>query len=85
MLGHSTPQTTLTIYSHYFQEARIKAEKAISELIGIKDVPNPSELRDNEKQTLSLLRELNNEGQDAAIAMIADLVTQGKYNLREKD
>ena len=39
----------------------------------------------NEKQTLSLLRELNNEGQDAAIAMIADLVTQGKYNLREKD
>ena len=85
VLGHSTPQTTLTIYSHYFQEARIKAEKAISELIGIKDVPNPSELRDNEKQTLSLLRELNNEGQDAAIAMIADLVTQGKYNLREKD
>ncbi len=33
VLGHSTPQTTLTTYSHYFQEARIKAGNAIANVL----------------------------------------------------
>ncbi|MBP1538548.1 MAG: site-specific integrase [Ruminococcus sp.] len=33
-LGHSTPQTTLSIYSHFFNEAKIKASNAIAEALG---------------------------------------------------
>ena len=33
LLGHSTPQTTLTTYSHYFQEARVKAGNAIANVL----------------------------------------------------
>ena len=33
MLGHSTPQTTLSTYSHYFQEARFKARNAIADIL----------------------------------------------------
>jgi hypothetical protein len=32
VLGHSTPQTALTTYFHYFHEARIKAGNAIAKL-----------------------------------------------------
>ncbi len=33
-LGHSTPQTTLSIYSHFFNEAKIKASNAIAKALG---------------------------------------------------
>ena len=33
VLGHSTPQTTLTTYSHYFQEARNKVRNAIADVL----------------------------------------------------
>lgn len=34
MLGHSTPQTTLSIYSHFFNEAKLKASNAIADALG---------------------------------------------------
>ena len=33
MLGHSTPQTTLSTYSHYFQEAKVRASNVIVEAL----------------------------------------------------
>ena len=33
VLGHSTPQTTLSTYSHYFQEARVKVRNAIADVL----------------------------------------------------
>lgn len=30
MLGHSTPQTTLSTYSHYFQEAKVRASNVVA-------------------------------------------------------
>ena len=33
VLGHSPPQTTLTTYSHYFQEARNKIRNAIADVL----------------------------------------------------
>ncbi len=35
-LGHSTPITTLNIYTHVFQEQRMKAMGAVAEMIGFK-------------------------------------------------
>ena len=33
VLGHSTPQTTLSTYSHYFQEARVKVRNVIADVL----------------------------------------------------
>ena len=33
VIGHRTPQTTLTTYSHYFQEARNKVRNAIADVL----------------------------------------------------
>ena len=33
VLGHSTPQTTLSTYSHYFQEARVKVKNVIADVL----------------------------------------------------
>jgi hypothetical protein len=33
VLGHSTPQTALTTYFHYFHEARVKAGNAIANVL----------------------------------------------------
>lgn len=33
MLGHSTPQTTLSIYSHYFQEAKVRASNVVADVL----------------------------------------------------
>ena len=33
MLGHSTPQTTLSTYSHYFQEAKVKASNVVADVL----------------------------------------------------
>ena len=30
MLGHSTPQTTLSTYSHYFREAKVRASNVVA-------------------------------------------------------
>jgi hypothetical protein len=33
MLGHSTPQTTLSTYSHYFQEAKVRASNVVADVL----------------------------------------------------
>lgn len=33
MLGHSTPQTTLSTYSHYFQETKIRASNVVADIL----------------------------------------------------
>lgn len=33
MLGHSTPQTTLSTYSHCFQEAKVRASNVVADVL----------------------------------------------------
>ena len=33
MLGHSTPQTTLSTYSHYFREAKVRASNVVADVL----------------------------------------------------
>ena len=79
MLGHSTPQTTLTIYAHYFQDARIKARNTMVDVLGITDSKRLYEHTRKEKKILSIINQLNDQGQDAAIAMLSGLVSEGIY------
>lgn len=42
VIGHRTPQTTLTTYSHYFQEARNKVRSVMTDVLTDKKSPSES-------------------------------------------
>ena len=44
MLGHSTPQTTLSTYSHYFQEAKVRASNVVADVLLGSDDTKESEI-----------------------------------------
>lgn len=58
-------------------------------LLGIIETPNPLKIDDSltceERNMLIMLRELNAEGQEAALAMISGLVAQGIYKKYSKN